>query len=330
MRPFVDATAQLSGSIKTAGRTTVAEVNSMSAKWDVERREKATKILETFGKEWKSRQKLADALVDYSASLAAIAEAGEKGEESAQAVTASFKKLTDAVGVALPQAQAGGVVVNFGSYLYGKFAQDHAAKSLGESMNRLQPVIDEAATNFSASFKQIEDALDAVRDQNDQNVEDEIIEGDKGKVSTLRGRLKHLLARRAALITTLDAGATNRDSLRADLLKAADSGKEVELTRVTRLMNDVAAELAVVESTIKVEFDTLRPIDARKVADRERLTAAINLVQIVRGGLEDWAAAHGRLAAAALEKKPPQVEDLIQSAAEIRELIKTVRAGQNH
>lgn len=329
MRPFADATSQLSSSIKIAGRTVVSEVDTMSAKWDSTRRKNAEKTLEGFGQQWEKRQTLANALVEYSASLAAIAEAGEQGEKSAKAVADSFKKLTDAVGVAFPQAKAGEIVVNLGSYLYGKFAQDHAAKTLGESMNRLQPVINETASILSDSFKDIENGLDAVRDQNNQNAEDEVVEGDSTKVRTLRDRLKRLSVRRAKLLAALNSGESSRDSLRAELIKAADAAKEAELARLSRLSTDIAAELAVVESTIKLESDTLKAIDARKAGDHDRLTAAMNLVRIARGGLNDWAAAHSRLATAALEKKTPQVEDLIQTASEIRDLIKTVRAGQN-
>jgi hypothetical protein len=355
MQPFADATSQLSSSIKTAGRTVVSEVDTMSSRWDNTRRKNAEKIIEDFGRQWEKRQKLADALVEYSASLAAIAEAGEQGEKSAQAVAFSFQKLTDAVGVAFPQTRAGDMVVNLGSYLYGKFAKDHAARTLGESMNRLQPVINETASIVSDSFKDIEDGLDAVRAQNDQNTEDEVVEGDSTKVRTLRNRLKHLLERRAELLGALKTGDARRDSLRDRLLnvdvaqsiaslRTADTNghdklnkliedtkdKETELARLTKLMADIAAELAVIESTIKLESDTLKPIDARKADDYVRLSAAINLVRLARGGLNDWAVAHSRLATAALEKKTPQVEELIQTASEIRDLIKTVRAGQNH
>ena len=79
------------------------------------------------------------------------------------------------------------------------------------------------------------------------------------------------------------------------------------------------------------QFDdsVIQKFDARKVADQNRLSTEIELVRTVRAGLDDWAAAHARLAAAALEKKPVQVNDLIQIADEIQDLVKTVRAGQN-
>lgn len=327
MQPFAAATAQLSGSIKAAGQTVVSEVDSLSANWDPARRQSAEVTREKFSQLWARHQKLGDALVEYSTSLSSIAAAGEQGEKSAKAVAASFKQLTDTIGVAFPPSKAGEVAINLGSYLYGKFAQDRAAKTLGESMNRLQPVINETAAILSASLKDLESALDAIRDQGDQNIEDEVVEGDKGKVSGLRGRLKRLLARRAALLVALDSGGGRRDSLRAELVAGSDAAKEAELSRLTKLTSDIAGELAVVEGAIQAEAASLKPFDERKVADRERISAALALVRVVGGGLNDWALAHSRLAAAALERKTPPVEDLIQTALEIRDLVKTVRSG---
>jgi hypothetical protein len=328
MRPFADATSQLSSSIKTTGRTVVSEVDSMSAQWGPAQLKSAKEKTEKFEQQWAGRQNLGAALVDYSVSLTAIVEAGEQGEKSAKAVDASFKKLTDAVGIAFPQAAAAGVAVDVGAHLYGMFAKDHAAKTLGEGMQRLQPAIDETATILKSSFKAVEDGLDAVRDQIAQNVEDEMVGDDK--VTTKRNRLKILMNRRANLLIFLNNGTTNRDSLRGELIITNDAKKELELDRLTKLMTDITAELVAVEGAIALESESLKPIDARKAADHERLTTAINLVRTARDGLDDWAAAHARLAAAALEKKPPQVEDLIQTANEVRELVKIVRAGQNH
>lgn len=331
LKPFAEATSQLSSSIKASGKTVVAEVDTMSSGWDKTQRATAMTTADKFQKQWLRRNALADALLDYSASLTAIAQAGEQGQQSAQAVADSFKKFTDAIDVALPQAAAVEETVKIGSYLYGKFAQDHAAKTLGESMRRLQPTIDETASVLGSSLKQIEIGLDAIRDQNTQNVEDESLDGLKGglKVTTGRNTVHALSERRAALLAMLNDGTKTRDALRADLLKGTDDAKEKEYTRLTALNTDITTELAAIEGSLKLETEKLAPFDARKVADQNRLTTEIELVQTIRSGLDDWAAAHSRLAAAALERKPLQVEDLVETADQIRELVKTVRAGHN-
>ena len=123
MKPFAEGTAQLAGAIKTSGQTVVAEVDAMSAKWDKDQRAAAMATAEKFEQQWTRRNALADALMDYSTSLAAIASAGEQGEKSALAVADSFKKFTDAIDVAIPQAAAVAEGVKIGSKLYGMFAQ---------------------------------------------------------------------------------------------------------------------------------------------------------------------------------------------------------------
>jgi hypothetical protein len=323
MRPFADATSQLAGSIKTTGRTVASEVVSMSAKWNVDQRQRALKIAEKFSGAWTERNALADAILEYSASLTAIAQAGEQGEKSALALAGSFKKLCGAIEIALPPAAAAEGVVNVGAQLYGKFARDYAAKTLGDGMKKLQPSIDETADALSDSLKQIETALDAMRDQNAQNIEDELLDG--AKVRTERNNLKVLSQRRTALLKMLDDEANARDRLRADLFKSADQVKEKEFARRAVLTADITSELAAIETSLKVQSEKLAPIDARIAAEHQRLTTQITLVRTVRAGLGDWSAAHSRLAAAALEKKPLQVDDLVQTALEIRELIKTVR-----
>jgi hypothetical protein len=226
----------------------------------------------------------------------------------------------------MPPAAAVEGVINIGAQLYGRFARDYAAKTLGEGMKKLQPSIDETATVLSHSLEQLEISLDAIRDQNAQNIEDEEIDGTK--VSTRRNNAKILTSRRADLLKMLGDGNGARDALRAGLLKAPDPTKQQELNRLGALSSDITSELAAVEISLKSETEKLSAIDTRKVADRDRLTTEIVLVHTVRGGLGDWAAAHSRLAAAALEKKPLQVEDLVQTALEIRDLTKTIRTTQ--
>ena len=326
MRPFADATSQFSGSIKTAGRTVASEMNLMTAKWPPAQREKSNTIMMKFNQQWTQRHALSDALLDYSVSLTAIAQAGEQGENSARELASSFQKLCSAIEVALPPAAAVEGAINIGAQLYGRFARDYAAKTLGEGMKKLQPSIDETATVLSHSLEQLAISLDAIRDQNAQNIEDEEIDGIK--VSTRRNNVKILTSRRADLLKMLGDGNGARDTLRAGLLKAADPTKQQELHRLGALSSDITSELAAVEISLKSETEKLSPIDTRKAADRDRLTTEIVLVHTVRGGLGDWAAAHSRLAAAALEKKPLQVEDLVQSALEIRDLTKIIRTTQ--
>lgn len=326
IRPFADATSQFSGSIKLAGRAVASEIDTLTAAWPAPQRAPAEDIIKKFNQQWTQRQALADALLEYSVSLTAIAEAGEQGEKSARELAGAFQRLCRAIEVAIPPAAAVEGVINLGAQLYGKFARDYAAHTLGEGMKRLQPSIDETAVVLSHSLKQLETGLDAIRAQKVHNIEDEELDGIK--VRTRRNTARALTSRRAELLTMLGEGNAARDTVRAGLLKTADPTKQHALQRLGALKSDITSELAAIEASLKAETERLAAVEARQAVDRDRLTTEIVLVSTIRGGLGDWAAAHARLAAAALEKHPLQVEDLVQTALEIRDLAKTIRATQ--
>lgn len=328
LAPFADATSQLAGSIKTTGRVVAGEIKVMAHDWPEDQRKAAEKIANQFNVAWADRNALANALVDYSSSLTAIAQAGEQGQKSAQQVADAFSKLCSSIDVALPAGAAVDSAIRIGTSLYGRFAQNYAAKTLGEGMKKLQPAIDETAIELSRSLENVETALDAIREQIDDNVEAEEIDG--VKVATMRNHAAHLAGRKATLVEVLLTGAEARDGLRRDLLSTTLSSeerdaREKKLTRQNSLMAEIAAELASVEASLASHTAKLAPVDARIAADRSRLTTQIELVRAVRGGLSDWAAAHSRLAAAALDRQPLQVNDLVQTALEIQELVNTVR-----
>jgi hypothetical protein len=324
--PFTQATSDLSASIKTAGRTVSSEVDSMTAAWPAPQRAKAEEIIAKFEKQWTQRNALADALLEYSASLTAIVQAGEQGEKSARALADSFQKLCGSIGLAMPPAAGAGAAVDLGAQLYGKFARNYAAKTLGKGMKELQPAIDETAVELAHSLEQIKTALDAIRDQIDANIAGEVLNG--VGVGTHRNTAKTLAVRRENLLRSLASGDAKRDQLLTDLLGNSDGDKAKELARLGSLRSEIAAELATIESSLKSELELLGPVEARLGSEKQRLTTEIELVQTIQAGLHDWAAAHSRIAAAALEKKPLQVEDLIQTATQIQDLVETIRADR--
>jgi len=299
LAPFTDATSQLAGSIKASGRVTCDEIDAVASDWPPPQLAAAKKVKDDFRREWTERDALADALLDYSASLAAIVAAGDQGAQSAANVGDAFKKLTDAVDVALPPGtlKVFDASLHLGEYLYGKYAKDRAAATLGESMRNMQPAIDETARVLGESLRQIETGLDALRDQAAQNVEDEPA-GGGFTVSTERDALKKLIARRHALVASL---------AREPQAPAA------------------VADLAAVDAGIKSQTELLAPFDAKKAADRTRLSEEMRLARTAREGLVEWAAAHGRLADAALAKRAPNVDELMQTVMDIRGMIKDIR-----
>ena len=304
LTPFSDATSQLCASIKASGRVTSDELDAMARDWPRDQRAVAARVNEQFRTQWTDRDRLADALLTYSSSLTSIVAAGDSGASSVAELSASFKSLTEAVDVALPP----GTVrvfessVQLGAYLYGMWAKDEAAKTLGEGMKKMQPAIDETARVLGESLKQIETGLDAVRDQAAANVEDSFANaGGEVRVRQERDTLVKLFTRRRELAARLAQGGSDA-ALREDL--------------------------ETIDATIASQSAILAPFDAKKASDRARISDEIALVRAAREGLAEWAAAHGRLADAALTQRTPNVDVLVQTATDIRGMIRDIREAR--
>ncbi len=320
MKPFSDATAQLSSSVKTAGRAVGDEITLVTAPWPEDGRVQAAKIRTTFLEHWVQRGRLADALSDYSTSLAKIVAAGEQGEASALALAKSFGKLCDAVGAVLPPAIAGDVVASSAAKVYGLFAKDQAARTLGNGMREMQPALDDVAALLDKDLESLERALLVLRVEARDAPYDHTAAAVAGfDASAERNNLKQQSARLGALRTQL-AGVQEKIAS-----AAASDDVSSALEREAYLQGQVAAS----ESSIAASAERLAPVNAGIVEAQARIDTEVRLVQTVRGGLADWSSTHARLADAALERKAPRVDELVETAVQIRDLVREIR-GRKH
>lgn len=315
MKPFSEATASLSGSIKAAGRTVADEMTTVTKPWPADQRAAAEKIRHDFETHWVERGKLADALTDYSVSLVDIFEAGEQGKESALALASSVSKLCAAVGAVLPPVAAGPVVLNGASKLFGRIAQDQAARTLGSGMRAMQDEIDAVVAALDADLLAIENALSDLRVEARATAEEVTVHGiiPRDERTYVETRTAHLLALRTALDDASKAVAA---------IPVDDPGFEKAAAR----RRNLALEVAEAEASIASARDRIAPVYADIAAAERRLNMEIDLVRTLRGGLAEWAEAHGSLAEAALERKRPSVEELVQAATDARELVQALRA----
>jgi hypothetical protein len=141
--------------------------------------------------------------------------------------------------------------------------------------------------------------MDAVLDQLADNINsEELVPGSGVLVRTERNTLRAVVVRRNAVLAGTNSPAAQEDDLRRT------------------------------EASIRSSTDLLAPFDKRLADSRERVRGEIELVRTIRGGLDDWASAHRRISAAALEQKPLQVDDLVQTALLIQDLIGKTRASK--
>jgi DNA repair exonuclease SbcCD ATPase subunit len=355
MKPFSDATSQLSASVKASGRAVTNEIEIVTKDWPSKQKASVDTVSARFNTHWVQRGKLADALNDYAASLAAIVEAGEQGEASAAALAKSFGKLCDAVGAVLPPALAGDVVANAASKVYGMFAKDRAARTLAGNMKNMQGELDNVVGVLEKDLTTIEQALADLRVEAKQSFEDTTISAFQPRIerSVLTASTERLSKLRVSMFSATneldaarerlsraaagDAAAAQKllnspgDNQLAQQAAAAASLHQATQREVDTLEKSItllSQQLSSAESSIAHSVQRLAPIDEQIAQAQARIDAEIRLVQTTREGLSTWASTHARLAEAASERKPPNVEELVQIATEIRELVKQVRTAQ--
>lgn len=325
MKPFTEATSQLSSSIKSAGRVTADEVIEVTSTWPDEQQKKAAAaIATTFREHWAQREGLAGALNEYARSLAAIVEAGDQGEQSAKALAESFKKLTGAVGVVIPASRAVDLGVETIAGIYGRFARDYAARTLGEGMRQMQPFVDDVARVLEKDLAAVESALGVLYADAAASVDDGEVDGFKPR--TERGMLRSVTGQREETRRALNDAWARADAASAAAAAApTDAAKRADAEAASTRVEFLSRKLSTMEHSITLALQRLAPADERIRSTRARIAVGIELVRTARAGLAEWAAAHRRLYEAALEKRPPSVEELVQIAVEIRDLVKELR-----
>ena len=236
---------------------------------------------------WKVRDQAMAALLRYAQSLDAIVASGKSGSQSAAMVADSVKTLAETIGVGLPGAPAVMAAgTDVAKFIYAQIATVRAANELARALETAQPAVERIADLIRLDMLD----LDAIVQAADQ------------------------------LTFTSNVSDFNRFSAyRKELSKALESPRDLtnkalrdELAELSRLMADSDQRYAAYQ--------------ARLNAITDRLRASRQLINATGSALDAWTAAHAQLATAARQKKPVKVSALVDAAAELRELIKKVRA----
>jgi hypothetical protein len=242
---------------------------------------------------WEMRVKLLDALVDYARSLQAIVDAGKKGQENAEKLGAAIKTLGVATNLIVPGGGAAvGVATDIASSFYAQIATVLAARSLEEALDASQPGIEIIARHLSEDIADLEEILlDAVQEQMDAEEEKYQLE--------LGFRLELEKQRKALSGAGIDLHAGNT-------------------TQIVEKLKTIDALLAITDRWYL-------PLQARLVALRQRRDTSRGLIVACQAGIEQWAASHTTLANTVRQRKIADVDELVQTAIDIREHIKKVR-----
>jgi hypothetical protein len=240
-------------------------------------------------KEWAARVKLCDALVRYAQSLQDITRSGQQGRESVQAIADSVTALASAASIAMPAAGAVSVVTDTARFVYGHIALVRASDSLEAALTAAAPAVDEVTDAIARDIALLASLLTTANNSYQQELAQ--------KYSNVLGYRRQLERRRTAAYSRLGTD--------------KESGLGQELQQITGLLAASQDEYSVYEQELA---------DAVK-----RRNASTAVVRAAADAVSEWATAHRALVAAVREKRTVDVQSLVDSTRELRELVKRMR-----
>jgi hypothetical protein len=295
LKPFATASASLAASINQGGDLAIAPLTQEAVVIDGKRIAPGapTHPGTQLQVEWNARRKVAEAVLVYSASLAAISDASAKRKENAAALVDSVKTLAAAVpGADVGSTAAGNLAVS----LVGTFVEVKAFHDLGAAVKSADPAIQVIAGKLHQDFLSLAPLFSTPQRTRISQVVPSLFDAEdyyatvKAKQATLR----------QALVKKPDDKDANAEIARVDALVAAVEpevlAKRAELARLQAALADGQAFFAA----------AVKSIDA-------------------------WAAAHADIAKALQEKRTPNLTLLATRAEELHGLIDALKTEKtNH
>lgn len=146
IKPFADKTAEMASAMNKGYAQTEVSLTQADDSPDVNRLQE----------KWGPTKKALGAVVAYSDSLAAIADAGNKGSDSAKAVATSLNSLIAAVNPLVGLAQLPEQAVKTMEVIYGYVAKVMAREDMAKAVEQAQPAINQIAEILAKNFDDLE------------------------------------------------------------------------------------------------------------------------------------------------------------------------------
>ncbi|HEU4479974.1 MAG TPA: hypothetical protein VFR80_15750 [Pyrinomonadaceae bacterium] len=163
IQPYADATANLATALNKGFAHTENQLSVLQAENpDLELQAQTTLI--ELRKRWKPSKEAINALVAYTDSLAALANAGKTGKEAANRLTSSFEGLYNAVAQLVPiPGLPAGVQTAFNAIgaINGVIARMRAKRALKEAAEEAAPAVKTIADVLAANFQELANLSEA-------------------------------------------------------------------------------------------------------------------------------------------------------------------------
>lgn len=168
VQPFANSTANLATALNKGFAQTENQLLALKAEYDALKDPKKKQAVQTrldeLRKRLKPTKEAINALVAYTDSLAALAQAGKTGKEAAQKLTNSFEGLFNAVGQLLPlPGLPAGVKTAFDliTTANGAIANMRARHALKEAAEDAAPAVQVIAQVLAANFAELDNLSQA-------------------------------------------------------------------------------------------------------------------------------------------------------------------------
>jgi hypothetical protein len=289
LKPFADVSKTLNTAVSAGGDLAIKPL-TRQPHWD------GTKYIlpndpnhpsNALQKSWELRHRTMQAVLVYSASLAAIGEASANRKQNATELVGSVKQLVSAVpGLSLGSSAAGDLLV-FG---FQTIVEIKASNDMQQAVEAANPAIQLVAQALSKDFSALSHAFES-------------------------RQLDQLIQKDIALRPVLRASEAIRAQFTAQRDKVANAPSDTTASSELMRLNNVIA-------AVDPDLNRLR---AERIQIEERLqegkaffTSAINAV-------EGWASAHADLAKALEQNRSPNLVLLAARAEELKDLVDQLR-----
>jgi len=299
LKPFTEATAEIDLAANKTHDFVVLDLTKLASQAPNHasaERKAIEGARDDFSKEWKIRLEATAALVEYSASLASIADAGMTGSDGAKALGDSVNQLLGSIPSVTAQIPA--ATINIAAWVKGEVDMVKAADSLAAAVRQADPVIKNVSSILANDFGIVANKIDI-------NViaAQTLINYQFGSVPSYR----------EALIKRQDAIATK--------IANVNAGNAIPNTYVT--------EMKLVAGLIeKIEPEYIAYCSAYDGA-ANRGTAQKAIAIKARDAVIVWARLHGDLDESLSEERAPSVAILTNKALELKDLVDELRGEKS-
>jgi hypothetical protein len=294
LKPFADSTANLHQAVVRSQDIVRSELQELRTRNVLANEDKLIDAERKFTNAFVQRIAFMEAVVNYSDSLAAVADAGKNGQANAQALGDSIKKLAEAAG---PYGTAVGVGADVFSKIFGLAAQGWAVHSLRDAASKADPIIAAGAEIVQKDMKNIGDVLETAQ---------------------------------VPLVTAMEKDyrkdiATRNNLLRFRETQSLEINNLLTKTNWSDLLADHNKKIAEVNAVLDATDKWYLPLHEKETEVQQRLSAESQLMQQTATGFKQWEKVHADLVQALKHNRQPNIRVLVSTVLEIKAEIETLK-----